>query len=390
MLDNLRIAIVHDWLITYGGAERVLAHILKLYPHADLFALYDFLDDTARGQLQNRKAKTSFLQKLPRARTRYRSYLPLMPYAVEQFDLNAYDLVISSSHAVARGALTGADQLHISYTNNTMIYAWDMYHHYLRGAGLNGGLRGAFAKSVLHYVRTWDAASAHRVDSFIANSHHTARRLKKQYGRDATVIYPPVDIDRFEVSDAKDDYFVTVSRLVPFKRIDLIIDAFASLPQKKLVVVGDGPEMKSLRRRAGSNIEFVGFLTPDKTANKISRARALIFASVEPFGLVLVEAQACGTPVIAFRRGGAGEIITHQSCGILFDQQTPAAIVESIRAFEQNRDRFEVAAMTRNANRFSPDAFHDQFSTFVAHEYESFLTKSGMREEEQLPFSNGN
>jgi len=364
-LENLRVAVVHDWLITFGGAERVLEQILNLFPQADLFTLCDFLDDDSRARILNKRSETSFLQKLPLARSKYRTYLPFMPMAVEQFDLSGYDLVISSSHAVAHGVLTDCDQLHISYINNTMVYAWDLYHHYLKNARLDRGLRGMLAKSIMHYVRTWDAASANRVDDYIANSEYMARRLRRLYGRDAAVIYPPVEVDRFDLETEKEDYYVTVSRLVPFKRIDLVVDAFNRMPDKKLVIVGDGPDLAGLKARAGSNIDFAGFRDRATVNRYVKKARGFLFSSAEPFGIAVVEAQACGTPVIAYGRGAAPEIVADGETGIFFHEQTPEALVDAVERFETIAGWFEPDRIRAAAMRFSTETFREQFYRFV-------------------------
>ncbi len=364
---DFRVAVVHDWLVTFGGAERVLEQILTLFPQADLYTLCDFFEGDTRAHILNKKTTTSFLQKMPRVRTKYRSYLPLMPMAVEQFDLSRYDLVISSSHAVARGVLTTSDQLHISYINNTMVYAWDMYHHYLHDANLDRGLRGMLARTIMHYVRNWDAASAGRVDRYIANSEYMARRLSKLYSRPAAVIYPPVEVGRFDLHRHKEDYYVVVSRLVPFKRIDLIIDAFRLMPDKKLVILGDGPDIKKLRARAGANITFLGFQNRETVHEYVKKARALLFSSVEPFGIAVVEAQACGTPVIAYGRGAAREIITDGESGLFFHHQDAEGLAEAVSRFENIRNWFEPDRIRANAMRFSVECFREQFGRFVEH-----------------------
>lgn len=365
VLSNLRVAVVHDWLVTFGGAERVLRQILRLFPQADLFALCDFFDDRQRANIFAKKAKTSFIQRLPFARTKYRTYLPLMPMAVESFDLSDYDLIISSSHALARGVITTADQMHIAYINNTMVYAWDMYHHYLRGAGLHRGPAGLIAKSVMHYIRTWDSASAHRVDHYIANSEYMARRIEKLYRRPSTVIYPPVDVNRFDLYPDKEEYYIVVSRLVPFKRIDLVVDAFNRMPDRKLIIMGDGPEMKKLRAAAGPNITFLGFSNPKTVREYVKQARAFVFPSEEPFGIAAVEAQACGTPVIAYDRGASREIIVAGETGIFFDRQHPLSIIEAVNRFERLREYFDPERIRENAMRFSTETFCDQLTAYI-------------------------
>lgn len=373
-LTSLKVAIVHDWLVTYGGAERVLEQILKVIPNADLFSLCDFLPKGKRDFIQNKPVTTSLLQNMPGASKRYRDYLILMPYAIEQLDLSDYDLVISSSHAVAHGVLTTADQLHISYINNTMVYVWDMYQYYLKTAGLDRGLKGLVARPIMHYVRNWDAGTAHRVDKYIANSEHMSRRLTKLYGRDSEVIYPPVEIDRFSFDPDKADFYVVVSRLVPFKRIDLVVKAFAQMPHKRLVVVGDGPELKNLRKMAGRNTEFTGFLSTREVNEYVGKAKAFMFSSVEPFGIAVVEAQAAGTPVIAYAGGAAVEIVKQGQTGMFFYEQTPEAIVEAVNQFESSGNRFEPEAARENATRFSAQVFRERFLEFVNKEVESFFS----------------
>jgi glycosyltransferase involved in cell wall biosynthesis len=364
-LQNLRVAVVHDWLVADGGAERVLEQILTLFPDADLYTLCDFFPAEKRSRIRQKKTVTSFLQKFPWAKKKYRSYLPFMPMAIEQFDLTAYDLVLSSSHAVAHGVLTNSDQLHISYFNNTMVYAWDLYHHYLKSAGLHKGLRGLLAKVILHYIRTWDASTANRVDRYVANSDYMAQRIAKLYGHRADVIYPPVDVDQFELHQEKEDFYVTVSRLVPFKRIDVIVDAFTRMPDKKVVIIGDGPEMKRLKAAAGPNVQFVGFQDRAVVKDYIKRARAFLFSSVEPFGIAMVEAQACGTPVIAYGKGAAQEIVADGESGVFFHQQTPEALIEAIRRFERIRDWFEPVQIRASAMRFSAERFRQEFFRLV-------------------------
>lgn len=296
----MKVAVIHDWLVTYGGAERVLAQLLQLWPEADVYSIVDFFPENQRHLLLNKPVNTSFIQKMPLAKKHYRHYLPLMPLAVEQFDLSAYDVVISSSHAVAKGVLTGPDQLHICYCYTPMRYAWDLQHQYLQQSGLQRGIKSMLTRYMLHKMRLWDMRTANGVDEFIAISHYISRRIHKVYRRESTVIYPNVDTESFipiEVKN-KDDFYLTASRMVPYKKIDLIVEAFNGMPDKQLVVIGDGPDMEKIRRIAQKNTLLLGYQEQDVLLSYMQRARAFVFASEEDFGIVPVEAQACGTGFI--------------------------------------------------------------------------------------------
>jgi len=367
--SSARVALIHEWFDTLGGSERVLEQLLYEYPNAEVFALVDFMDAHERAFLGSRAVHTSFLQHLPGARKRFRLYLPLMPLAVEQFDLSNFDIVISSSHAVAKGVVTGPDQLHVSYVHSPMRYAWDLQHEYLRNSGLDRGVRSWLARAALHYLRTWDVRTANGVDTFVANSAFIANRIRKVYRREAEVVYPPVDVEHFTPSSAKDTYYLTTSRLVPYKRVDVIVEAFRQMPDRRLLVVGAGPEMRRIERLAPRNVELLGYQSFDRVLDLTQRARAFVFASLEDFGIAPVEAQACGTPVIAYGRGGSRETVRPlqdaSPTGVFFESQTPQAIVAAIRLFEANEDRFDPAAARENALRFSPEAFRNAFRIAV-------------------------
>lgn len=364
----MKTAIVHDWLVTYGGADRVLEQILACFPAADLFSLVDFLPANERGFIQDKPAQTSFFQHLPLARQAFRKYFPLMALAVEQFDLSAYELVISSSHSVAKGVITGPDQLHICYCHSPMRYAWDLQHQYLREAGLDKGPVGWFTRWLLHKGRMWDLRTANGVDEFIANSHYIARRIWKTYRREATVIYPPVDINSLAVKEDKDDFYLTVSRFVPYKKVNLIVEAFSRMPDKKLVAIGDGAQLKSLKATASKNVTMLGFQSSDVVHDYMRRAQGFVFAAEEDFGICVVEALACGTPVIAFEKGGVLESVDDLSAeeptGIFFKEQTPEAIVNAVRLFERERGQFDAGACRRSAERFSRERFQREFRDF--------------------------
>lgn len=364
-----RVAVVHEWLTTYAGSERVLEQILKIWPDADLFSVVDFFPDAERAVLQGKHARTSFIQHLPRARQSFRAYLPLMPLAVEQFDLSGYDLVISSSHAVAKGVITGPGQLHVSYVHSPIRYAWDLQHQYLEESRLTRGLKSWLARAILHYMRIWDHRTAHGVDLFVANSAYVARRIRKVYGCDASVIYPPVDIERFSLGDRREDFFLTASRLVPYKKVGLIVEAFAAMPDKRLVVIGAGPDLARIRDMAPSNVQLLGYQSTDVLIDYMQRARAFVFAAEEDFGIVALEAQACGTPVIALGRGGSRETVIDSldrniRTGVFFPRQTVEDIVRAVCRFEDNGP-FNPAACRRNALQFSPERFRRELLAMV-------------------------
>ena len=344
----VKTAIVHDWLVTYAGAERALEQILVLYPDADLYSLVDFIPPDQRAFILNKQVKTSFLQSFPFAKKKYRSFLPFMPLAIEQFDLSAYDLVISSSHAVAKGVLTHDRQLHVCYCYTPIRYAWDLRQQYLHESGLDKGLKGMIARMVLHYVRMWDLTSANRVDHYIAISHYIAQRIKRAYGKEAAVIYPPVDIDNFVPATKKEEYYLTASRMVPYKKVKLIVEAFSRMPDKKLIVIGDGPDYAKICSVAGRNIELLGYQPSSVLKEYMQKAKAFVYAAEEDFGIVTVEAQACGTPVIAFGKGGSLETVIplsqseigsqesgEQPTGLFFYEQTVDAIQKAVLRFEK-------------------------------------------------------
>lgn len=369
----MRVAIVHEWLVGVAGSEHVLEQLLALYPGADLFSLVDFLAEEDRTWLHGKTVKTSFLQGLPFARRLYRHCLPLMPLAVEQFDVSGYDLVISNSHSVAKGVLTHADQVHVSYVYTPLRYGWDLYHQYLDvtwpAKGLSGRAKRALAALGLHYVRQWDLASGARPDVLVAISRHVARRIERTYRRPASVIYPPVDTDRFSPvpgaeGGQRESFYVTHGRLVDYKRVDLIVDAFGVLA-KPLVVIGTGPEERRLRARARSNVTFVGYQETETVVSYLRRARGFVFAALEDFGIAPVEAQACGCPVIAYGRGGARETVVDGETGTFFGEQTVAALVDAVHRFEAGYGGFDPLAARRNAERFGRQRFLREFEACV-------------------------
>lgn len=368
----MRIALVHDWLVAKGGAENVLQALLEIYADAQVYTLVFDVNGPCKSFLANRQIHTSFLQQFPQSTRRYRTFLPLMPLAIEQFDLSAFDLVISSSHAVAKGVLTHPDQLHICYCHTPIRYGWDLQQQYLQQSGLESGLRGLLAKVILHYIRLWDVRTANQVDFFVTNSHFTKRRIGKIYHRKAQVIYPPVDVQRFEAADQKQEYYLAAGRFVPYKRMDLIVRAFAQMPSRKLVVIGDGPDFARVKSMAPPNVELLGYQSDEVLQKTMRSAKAFLFAAVEDFGIIVVEAQACGTPVIAYGKGAALETVIEGKTGLFFGEQTEQALIEAIERFESLEQTFRTEEMVRNARRFSKERFKMEIEQFIYEKWQQF------------------
>lgn len=356
VLPDLRVAIVHDFLYTYAGAERVLEQIVSLFPHADLFSLFDFLPENQRHFILNKPVTTSFLQRLPMARKKHRAFLPLMPLAIEQLDVSQYDLVLSSSYMSAKGVITGPNQLHVCYCHSPARYAWDLQHQYLDESKLGYSPKGLLARSILHYIRNWDARSATGVDHFVSNSRFIARRIEKLYRRDAAVIYPPVATHDFQLQEEKEDFYVTASRLVPYKRIDLVVEAFNKMPDKRLIVIGGGPDLEKIQAMAGKNVRILGHQPFKRMRRYFQMAKAFVFAAQEDFGIVPVEAMACGTPVIAYGQGGVTETVRPGQTGVFFKRQDVNAIQDAVREFERSTmwpaDRIRSHAMSFDTAHF--------------------------------------
>jgi len=375
----MRVAIVAEWLSTYAGSERVLEQMIACFPESDVFAVVDFVPESERGFLQGKVPTVSFIQHLPLARKYFRHYLPWMPLAVEQFDLSAYDVILSNSHAVAKGVITGPDQLHVSYVNSPMRYAWDLQAQYLRESGLEYGVKGWLVRWLLHRMRSWDRQTANGVDLFLANSRFIARRIWRVYRREAEVLYPPVDVSGFNLHEAKEDFYLTASRMVPYKRMDLIVEAFADMSDKRLVVIGDGPEMKKVMAKASPNVTLMGYQSFEVLRDHLQRAKAFVFAAEEDFGILPVEAQACGTPVIAFGKGGALETIRGQAdyrpTGVFFAEQTPSSIQAAVSIFEGMQDRITPEQCRENAMRFSTQRFQREYFDFVMAAWADFLAQ---------------
>jgi len=373
----VKTAIVHEWLVNYAGSEKVLEQIIKLYPEADLFCVCDFLPDNSRDFILNKKTFKTFIQNLPFAKEKYRNYLPLMPLAMRSLDLSGYDLIISNSHSVAKGIKKRPDQLQVCYCHTPMRYAWDLREQYLKEAGLDSGLKGAAIKFILNRLKNWDYNTAQQVDHFIANSHYIKDRIKRAYNRDAKVIYPPVNIEMFQVTGKKEEFFLAVSRMVSYKKMDLIVEAFA-LSGLPLVVIGDGPDLEKVKRNAKDNIKFLGFQSDDVLIEYMQKARAFVFAAEEDFGIVPVEAQACGTPVIAFGKGGTTETVIplnspandnsepeQPPTGVFFKEQTVTALNDAVKEFISEETRFDALKIRSNAERFSIERFREEFNRYV-------------------------
>jgi glycosyltransferase involved in cell wall biosynthesis len=366
----MKVAVVHEWLDSYAGSERVVEQLLEIWPEADLFAVCEFLPADQRAFLRGRPVRTTFVQRLPFARRHFRLYLPIMPLAIEQLDLSGYDLVVSSSHAVAKGVLTGPGQFHVSYVHSPMRYAWDLQHQYLRQSGTERGVKGALTRLMLHRLRVWDRSSAAGVDVLVANSAYIAERIRKVWRREALVVHPPVDVEAFEPSPGeapspRGDHYLVASRMVPYKRVDLVVEAFRAMPSRRLVVVGDGPEMKRVADAAAGapNIGLRGRVPHAELVAFLRTARAFVFAAEEDFGIAMVEAQACGTPVIAYGKGGARDILRAPPegapTGLFFAEQSAPAIVAAVERFEALSPAIAAADCRANARRFTRERFRD-------------------------------
>ena len=367
-MNKLKTAIVHEWLVNYAGSERVVESFTHIWPEADVFSLVDFLTEEQREViLKGKKAKTSFIQKLPFAKKKHRNYLPFFPAAIEKLDLSGYDVIISSSHAVTKGIKKKSGQLHITYCHSPMRYIWDQADQYLKGT------KGLIAKLFINYLREWDLKSASNVDFFIANSNHIAKKIKKIYTRDAEVIYPPVDVDKFEVCEHKEDYYLTASRMVPYKRLDLVIEAFNELPDKNLIVIGSGPEKEKLISKGSSNIKIIGHQDTESLKVYMQKAKAFVFAAEEDFGIIVVEAMACGTPVIAWNYGGTGESVIDGETGILFSEQTKNSIISAVEKFEGISGNFNPELIRKHSKNFSRTKFEKNIENFVEDKVKLFF-----------------
>jgi glycosyltransferase involved in cell wall biosynthesis len=362
----MKTVLIHDWLVSLGGAEKVLDAIFSIYP-SSIYTLVKQEECFRKASFADAEIITSFIQKLPFALRNHRNYLPFFPSAIESFDVSDFDVILSSSHAVAKGIRVREGQFHVCYCHTPMRYAWDLQDEYMSHLS---GIKERLAKWTLSYLRKWDVGNLDTVHHFVANSHYIAERIKRIYGREAEVIYPPVQTELFECQPVKEDFYLTMSRLVPYKRIDLIVEAFSKMPSKRLYVIGDGPEMEKIKKLAGENIELLGFQSDDIVRNYLSRARAFIFAAEEDFGIAPVEAQAAGTPVIAYGKGGVLETVLENQTGIFFKEQTVSNIIQAVGQFEQMK--FDPWRIRLNAERFNESRFKKEFKQFVEDKWEGF------------------
>jgi len=373
-LNHLKTAIVHEWFVNYAGSEKVVESFTNIWRDADVFALVDFLDEKQRQIiLKGKHVKTSLIQKFPFARKKHRNYLPLFPLAIEKLDLSKYDLIISSSHSVTKGIKINPDQLHISYCHSPMRYAWDNAELYLSQANISGGLKGFLARSVINYLREWDLKTASRPNFLVANSKFISEKLKRIYNRDSIVIYPPVDVNKYNCVPEKKDFYLTASRMVPYKRVDLVVEAFSNMKNRKLKVVGNGPELAKIKMKASSNIEFLGYKEDEDLKALMQQAKAFVFAAEEDFGITVVEAMACGTPVIALNKGGTAETVVNHKTGILFESQTTESIKNAIAEFEEKESLFDYKIISDHAQQFSRDIFEKRIRDFVSIKSEKFF-----------------
>jgi glycosyltransferase involved in cell wall biosynthesis len=372
----MRIALVHDWLAEYGGGEKVFSVIYSLYPDADIYTLVYNEKSLERLNIPKHKVTASFIQKLPFAKKKYRNYLPLFTKAIESFDLSSYDLIISSSSCIAKGVLSNSNQVHICYCHSPVRYGWDLYFQYINAAGLNGmNPKSLYVKSVLHKLRIWDIVSSNRVDYFISNSNYIKHRILKTYGRESVTIYPPVSVSEFENNKPKENYYLTCSRLVLYKKIDLIVEAFSNMPNKKLIVIGSGPDMDKIKRLKTDNIEILGYQPFLILKEYMEKAKAFVFTAEEDFGIVPVEAQACGVPIIAYGKGGSLETVVDGKTGIYFYEQTAEAIINAVNRFELMEKNFDGTIIRKHAESFSEERFKKEIKQFVEEKYNKFKNR---------------
>lgn len=388
--NRMKVALVHHWLPKMRGGERVLEAMCEMFPDSDIFTLVMTKSEITE-TINKHKITTSFIQNMPFGEKKYRIYLPLMPIAVEQFDLREYDIVISSDASVVKGVITRPDTLHISYCHSPIRYAWDMYHEYLNSAGL-GYIKRKLMPIVMNYIRNWDFSASQRVDYFVSNSRHTANRIKKYYRRSSVVISPPVDIDQFKKGVKKSDYYLFLGQLTPYKGAELAVETFNKL-QKKLIVAGSGERLSAVKKLAGDSVKVMGGCSRKKIIDLLSKARALIFPCEEDFGIVPVEAQASGTPVIAYGRGGAletingvftGDIPTSENTGIWFRNKSIEGLSEAIDWFESFETVFSDEQICSYVKRFNKERYKTEMGEFIQQKWNKFVQNGYTITQERL------
>ncbi|MCH9631307.1 MAG: D-inositol-3-phosphate glycosyltransferase [Chlamydiia bacterium] len=372
----MKTVIVHDWLYSISGAEKVVESIYKLFP-SKIYTLIKNSKFCKSRVIQDDDVQCSFIQKLPFGKTKYPYYLPLFPLAIENLDVSNADVVISSSSCVAKGVLTDSSQLHICYCHTPARFAWDMYFDYLKMNRLEKGALGLIMRVVIHNLRNWDLLHSQRVDHYIANSKYVANRIRSLYRRDSEVIYPPVDVDFYSSnqSSTSEEYYIAAGRCVSYKRMDLIVEAFSKKRDRKLVVVGTGPELKKLKSIASSNVEFTGYIENELLRTMLSNAKALIYAAKEDFGILPVEAQAAGLPVIGFGYGGLCETVIENKTGVYFNNQSVDSLLSAIKRFELLEDKFDRSFISKHSKQFSKANFEMNFKSFINAKYQVFVDK---------------
>jgi glycosyltransferase involved in cell wall biosynthesis len=375
MLDNKKIALVHYWLVGMRGGEKIVECLCEIFPDIDIYTLV-YNKDKVSSIINSKNVYTSSIQKKLFAKNHHHVYLPFMPVAIEQFDLSGYDIVISSESGIAKGVLTKPETCHICYCHTPMRYLWNMYFDYLKNEKIRF-LKRKFIEAFFNYLRVWDLATASRVDYFISNSDNVRKRILKYYKRESSVIYPPVPVNEFKFSDKKEDYYLIVSQLISYKRIDIAVEAFNRL-SKKLVIIGDGSEKKKLARKAGKNIKFLGWQNDKVLKEYYSNARAFIFPGEEDFGITPVEAQASGTPVIGYGKGGLLETVIDGVTGLFFYRQDAESLAEAVERFENAEDSMDKYIIRENAKRFDTAVFENELKSFIIEKYSDYCEKYGL------------
>lgn len=372
--SELRVAFVHYWLTGMAGGEKVLEALCRMFPQADIYT--HVLDRASISEtLAAHRIETTFIDRIPGARRHYQLLLPLMPLALEQLDLSDYDLVVSSESGPAKGVITGPDTLHLCYCHSPMRYAWDLYHEYR--AGRSFPVR-ALMTPIMHYIRQVDRGSAAGVDRFIANSGFVARRIRKFYRRDADVIHPPADVQRFELSTSDDGYYLVLGRLIGYKRVDLAIEAVRG-SERQLVILGGGEELEALRRDAPENVRFLGAAPDGELEATLSACRALVFPGLEDFGIVPVEAMACGKPVICYGRGGVLDSVPDGDAGVHFHEQTPQALRDALDRFEREGVRWSAERIRAHARSFAEPQFTAAMGDVISDGFEALFASGSSR-----------